>query len=73
MALWKTDKFDSYIAGTVQSLGVLLWYCYSGRYFIIESLMLRVLQGLEVGMKVVFDLLFFKALLLSGKLAATSR
>lgn len=38
-----------------------------------ESLMLRVLQGLQVGMKVVFDLLFFKALLLSGKLAAMSR
>lgn len=35
-----------------------------------ESLMLRVLQGLQVGMKVVFDSLFFKAHLLSGKLAA---
>lgn len=38
-----------------------------------ESLMLRVLQGLQVGMKVDFDLLFFKVLFLSGKLAATLR
>jgi len=38
-----------------------------------ESLMLRVLQGLQVGMKVVFDLLFFKARLLSGKFATVLR
>lgn len=38
-----------------------------------ESLILRVLQRLQVGMKVVFDLLFFKAHLLSRKLTAMLR